>query len=863
MSVHPPARDGNDRFSLLRLAADSRAELDARITRLREHLRGDSHDYALVQSPGVGAHRLALLCHNRRDALAALDGQPGKGSACQLFTGQATPEGPDVVFLLPGLGDHRPHMAADLYRTEEVFRQAFEQCADIAHRNFDLDLRALVYPAPDPDTAKPAPAGTNPARPFDLRALMGRGKAPTQPERGPLDETSIAQPAVFAIEYALARLWQSCGVQPTAMIGYSLGEYTAACLSGVLPLDDALALVVQRARLIHAQPGGAMLAVSLSAQQLTPRLGDLSMSAINGSELCVVAGPDADIAALQAQLTADGIASRSVRTSHAFHSTMMEPVVEPLTRLLTSFDLRPPDIPYMSNVTGTATTAEQATDPAHWARHVSHPVRFADGIRELARAAGRLFLEVGPGQTLTQLTTLNLAAMLSSDRDATSSPAVPALGPSATGLPDRAVWLAALGRLWVAGAPVDDALMARAKVPASVVGEAAPPQSIADAATSDEPAAAMTEIESALAAMWRKLLSTEHVVADSDFFELGGNSLLASQLVFHVRRRFRVTLSLRALYRASTVRAQATLVEQALNPAASPVESSPESVPPESPVLPEQRPTSGPTSGQTAQHGFRLPNGLAVAHQSEAETRHFYADIFTHRGYLRHGLRLADGACIFDVGANIGLFTLFAHLECRRARIFSFEPAPVLFAHLAANVERHEIDAQLFNCGLALESGEAQFTFYPRSSGMSSLHADELEEKSVLAEIMRNQKELNTHDMGQIMEHSDELLDLRFEKQVFTCQLRTLSEVIAEHGVERIDFLKIDVQKAEMDVLCGLHTSDWNKVRQVALEVHDIDGRVDEMRALLAHRGFTVHVVQDELYRNTNIHNIYASHPER
>lgn len=853
MSGRFPAYEHDTRFSLLRLSADSLTALEAQIAGLRERLRSGGQDSALIQSPGTGAHRFALLCQGRRDALAALEGPPGRGIAGCMFMGIAEPGGADVVFLFPGLGDHRPNMALQLYQTEEVFRKAFERCADIAQRDFSLDLRALVYPeAGAGDEVQP---GTEARKPLDLRALMGRASAPSGAPRGPLDETAHAQPALFAVEYALARLWQSCGVQPSTMMGYSLGEYVAACLAGVLSLDEAVGLVVRRARLIQELPAGSMLAVSASPKQITPLLGELSLSAINGSELCVVAGPSADIDALHARLTRDGIASRPVKTTHAFHSSMMAPVEAPLTRLLAELELRTPEIPYISNVTGALTTAEQAADPAHWTRHSTQPVRYADGLRALARGAGKLFLEVGPGQTLTSLTTVNLANLSAEDPRLPKSTVLPSLGPSATGFPDRAIWLLALARLWVAGAPVDDALMARATVPAADELASVQLASAAEEASAetspDTGTSPMSAVEQAVAAWWRKLLGAERLDLDSDFFELGGNSLLASQLVFHARRQFRVTLSLRALYRASTLREQAALIEQAIAPDA------------QEAAIPKERPAAWSPPASAPAHparlqAFRLPNGLEISHQSEAETRHFFADIFTHRGYLRHGLRLRDGACVFDVGANIGLFTLFAHLECRDARIFSFEPAPVLFAHLSANAERHQIAARLCNYGLSRASGDATFTFYPRSSGMSSFHADDEEERAVLSKILRNQQAVEARDISQVMAHSEELLDLRLEKQTFTCRLRTLSEVIAEHAIQRIDFLKIDVQKAEYDVLLGLQGDDWPKVQQVAMEVHDIDGRVGEARELLASRGFSVEVVQDELYRNTNVHNLYA-----
>jgi phthiocerol/phenolphthiocerol synthesis type-I polyketide synthase E len=249
---------------------------------------------------------------------------------------------------------------------------------------------------------------------------------------------------------------------------------------------------------------------------------------------------------------------------------------------------------------------------------------------------------------------------------------------------------------------------------------------------------------------------------------------------------------------------------------------------------------------------------MEIVHQNEAETRHFFVDIFEHRSYVKHGIRIPKGATVFDVGGNIGLFTLFAYTEAPDARIYTFEPAPPLFDLLRRNVAEHRVRAELFNVGLSNREHEAPFTFYPRSSGMSSFHADEAEEKHVLRTIIANQQRLGMADMDQILSHSEELLDVRFEATTFTAKLRRLGDVIRETGVERIDLLKVDVQKSELEVLEGLDEGDWPRIAQIVLEVHDIDGRLSHLSALLERRGFAVISEQDDLYVGTSLHNIYA-----
>ncbi|HYG62000.1 MAG TPA: FkbM family methyltransferase, partial [Thermoanaerobaculia bacterium] len=254
---------------------------------------------------------------------------------------------------------------------------------------------------------------------------------------------------------------------------------------------------------------------------------------------------------------------------------------------------------------------------------------------------------------------------------------------------------------------------------------------------------------------------------------------------------------------------------------------------------------------------YRLPNGLEVACLNRNEADLIYQEIFADETYLAHGITLGDGAYVFDVGANIGLFSLFLSGRFHDLRLFAFEPIPPTFEVLRANVELYGIDAMLFPCGIAERSGEAEFTFYPHWSAMSGAHADQAEEEAVSRVALVNQDH-------RLEEHSDDLLAARFaEKRVYTCRLRTLSEVIRETGVGRIDLLKVDAEKSEENVLAGLLDRDWERIAQLVVEVHDTGGRLDRVRALLAEHGFAVVVDQDAPLRGTAIYNLYAIHPER
>ena len=253
-----------------------------------------------------------------------------------------------------------------------------------------------------------------------------------------------------------------------------------------------------------------------------------------------------------------------------------------------------------------------------------------------------------------------------------------------------------------------------------------------------------------------------------------------------------------------------------------------------------------------------LPNGLEIACQSAKETEHIYDDIFAHRVYLSHGITLWDGACVFDVGGNIGLFTVFVHQHYRDAVTYTFEPAPPLFEVLQYNAARHGGSCKLFHCGVSDTFKTARLSFYPYSSGMSSFYGDVEEEKEVLLSVLENQKRAGDSEADAFAENPEEFLDARFTREEFDCPLVPLSDVIRREGVETIDLLKVDVQKSELDVLHGLEKADWPRIRQVAMEVHNFGGELDEARGLLEGQGFSVRVEQDPLYVDSVMFNLFA-----
>jgi acyl transferase domain-containing protein len=406
-------------WQLLALSARTAGGLEDATARLAAHLRAHPGEtladvaYTLAVGRRAFAHRRTLLVRQGEDAAALLespapdrrtDGTAGEGAA-------------PVAFLFPGQGAHAAGMARGLYAAEPVFRDEVDRCAALLRPHLGMDLREVMFP---------------PAAGADVAAAR-------------LGETRLAQPAVFTVSWALARLWASLGVEPEVVAGQGAGELAAACVAGVFDLDDALALVAERARLVHALPPGALLAVPLAEDDLAPRLGPgLDLAAVTPGA-CLVSGPAHAVAALRGALAQGGVRARPVAGSHAFHSGMMEPAVEPFRRRVEGVPRHPARIPLVSAVSGRWLTAAEAADPAYWAGQMRRTVRFADALAELARVPERVFLEVGPGTALAGLVRRHPAC---AGRMVASTLA------GAAGEPEPARLLRAAGALWAAGAPV-------------------------------------------------------------------------------------------------------------------------------------------------------------------------------------------------------------------------------------------------------------------------------------------------------------------------------------------------------------------------------------------------------------------------
>ena len=534
--------------------------------------------YTLQTGREPFAYRRAIVAPSHAAAIALL--REAAGAAASAAAPGVEPE---IVFLFPGQGSQYVAMAQTLERDAPVFRAELDACAaELARHLGGEDLRDLLWPR-DPGAI---------ARAERL-----------------LDQTRYTQPALFAIEYALARQWMAWGVTPSVVTGHSVGEYVAACLAGVFSLPDALAVIAARGRLIQAMPAGAILAVFASEAALAPTLpAGVTIAAVNGPGQCVVAGARDDIAALEAALRARGTACRALRTSHAFHSPAMDPVLPAFAAELSRVALHPPRLRCLSNVTGTWLTAADATDPRYWVRHLREAVRFGDGLATLRDPTPRVLLEVGPGRALGRLGRRVF--------DSAAAPAIIASLPDAGEAVDATAAMAsALGAVWAAGAAIDWDAVHGAGAPRRIalptypfergrywIDPAAPGAPIApparaaavpahDAAPTAAPIG-FEPYEAAIGQLWRELLGIDRVDASSNFFALGGDSLLATQLMSRIRTQHGVELPLRTIFEAPTPGQLAAVVRGTQRGPAAPA--------PRPPLVPARR--DGALAPSTAQH---------------------------------------------------------------------------------------------------------------------------------------------------------------------------------------------------------------------------------------------------------------------
>ena len=585
---------------------------------LAAHFSGDPRtslaDAAFTLQAGRSGHKL------RRAAVASSNRE---AASIHTLSGDALIQNdhpfanPRIAFCFPGQGIQRVGMGRGLYESEPVFSQSFDACDAILTPLLGRTMRSLIYP----ESTDADPSTT-------------------------LNQTLYAQPAIFAFEYALAQLWLSWGIKPTAMVGHSVGEYVCACLAGVLTLEDALKLLTARSRLMQSLPSGSMLAVRTGYEKVASLIASsdapLDIAAINSPRLCVVSGTDEAIDTFIALLDAEKIAHRKLVTSHAFHSRLMDPILDAFANEAAKTTFSSPTIPYVSTLTGNWITGEEVQQPDYWVRHLRQTVRFADAVSTLAAAPETILLEVGPAETLVQLMR---QTVLELNVDKKTAPlAFASLARAKDGVKDEQAILMTLGRLWAAGATPDwiklhsesprkrvllptypfdrkrfwiepaqttrsnalpaviapntlihsiDSLTHSADATFSLVPAEDSSMTISATAASDE-AAMLNDLKALIADLSGTDLSDAE--ADASFLELGFDSLFLTQLTQGIQSKYRVKLTFRQIMESyPTLDSLAKHLEETVAPNLQPAKAAP-TVQPAAPTLSQTPVTTVPAT---------------------------------------------------------------------------------------------------------------------------------------------------------------------------------------------------------------------------------------------------------------------------
>jgi acyl transferase domain-containing protein len=585
----PPAPTGAGNRSnwpaLFLLSARSRNALDTATRNLARHLQEhpeiDPLDAAYTLQVGrkVFAHRRMVFCPSAslEDAVDVLS----KGGKKVKNYHNKIEERP-AVFLLSGQGAQYVEMGADLYREVPFFREQMDSCFGIVKPLTGIELKDILYPAEKAD--KEGGAG-------------GSGSV--------IDRTDLTQPIVFIFTYALARLLMKWGIQPAAMIGYSMGEYIAACLSGVFSLEDALKVVTARGQLMQTTAEAAMLSVPLPQEELLSLLtrhNRLSLAIINGSTN-IVTGPREAVETFEQEMKEKRLVCVAVNMGHAVHSPLMEPIRLEFENRVGAVRLNVPQIPYISNVSGYWITQEEAVNPTYWGRHLCNTVRFSDGIDRLLTLENAVFIEIGPGRLLSNILRQQMRTNAEAAKGKHIVNIVKHYQEKAR---DDYYLYNRLGELWLYGLTVNwevvyenetekpnrlplpgypferrrywpekDFRLDGMPTPVQQAGrireqEVVPPPT--EEVLFDEPGdpeeyeyeAPSDELEEVVAALWREYLGFERISIHDNFFEINGDSLTATQLITKLQQTYPVEISLQIFFEDPTIAHLAAMVKELL-----------------------------------------------------------------------------------------------------------------------------------------------------------------------------------------------------------------------------------------------------------------------------------------------------------
>jgi phthiocerol/phenolphthiocerol synthesis type-I polyketide synthase E len=500
---------------------------------------------------------------------------------------------PSVIFMFPGLGAQYVNMGRELYEKEPLFKEEMDCCFEVLKSIAAYDLKGIIYPASMSDMS----TGSN------------RSNIPG------INRTEIAQIAIFIFEYALAKLLIRWGIKPMAMIGYSFGEYTAACLSGVFSLRHALELIVLRGRLMSTLPAGKMLSVPLPQEEIEPLLkGSLTVAIDNGAT-CIIAGSSRDAAALETEMKAKRLLCMPLPLVHASHSPVIDSIAGELEQKVRTLRLNQPGIPYISTITGTWITPQQAADPGYWVKQLRHTVRFADGIKELLKIPGAVFVEIGPGRDLYSL----LGRFIETTTTTDSHPVVSLVRPSHRQVSDVCYLLENIGRLWLYGVKIDWQVFYRHQTryrvhlptysfdkykypvhPPTDQLHTLPWQPLSPVTPAEEEDKEITikkeknrdtsstpnfrenlsmpytaprdSMEHTLVEIWHQVFGSSQVGILDDFFDLRGDSLKAAIVINRIHKLLDIDISLADFFRNPTIQSLAQLIKNKQKSQNTPIE---------------------------------------------------------------------------------------------------------------------------------------------------------------------------------------------------------------------------------------------------------------------------------------------------
>jgi acyl transferase domain-containing protein len=534
--------------------------------------------YTLQTGRKVFRYRKTLVCRTTAEAVEELTKNSKK-----VKTASHKGDPPPIVFIITGQGGQYTNMGKDLYTNEPLFRRQMDISFEILKQLLGYNLKDILY---------------------------GGGTAPGGVT---IDDPEIVLAANFVFQYSLAQFLIQLGVKPTAMIGYSFGEYAAACLSGVLSWKDALELVTARGKLMRQTPTGAMLSVSLPEPEIRTLLegSDLTL-AINNGPSCIVAGTPEAVKSFENRMREKRLVCMTLNISHAAHSPMMNPVRNDFEEKVRRVKLNKPQVPYISNVTGTWITDRQALDPLYWGEHLCSTVRFSDGLNELLKIEGAIFIEIGPGRQLSNIVRQSIPGDQTTPRE---YKIINIVKHQQEKHPDDYYFLTKLGELWLYGAPIDWRAYYENEKPFRVslptypfdrkrfwiekaaladklqllaqfgltgkggnrdytgnVNVPKPVEKVEDAeqmqyryeGDNEDYEAPRNELETNIAEVWGKILGFTHIGIRDSFYDLNGDSLTATQMATRLQQVYPVEIPLRDFLEKPTIAELAELIKELL-----------------------------------------------------------------------------------------------------------------------------------------------------------------------------------------------------------------------------------------------------------------------------------------------------------